>query len=731
MNRDDKTIPTQVQVKFTDAQDLPELSVYAFHGKGTLLDIKPLEKNTLSLDLPARLNGQQIELVIAPRPDNEKEIPSLASLKKLGGFSLRKRLLLEKPNFELIIPPYDFLRWCRCLVRGRLVKRFTLPDGTVTERPVCNARVHICEVDSWRILLPKIPDLDIYRLRDDLLDKLRVIPQPRPPFPIPPRPLFEAGVAPLVSTPAPVEAGISAVSIRKVAADIKPLELLSSEHKQAVYQLAASDSIAQIKQSLVDLELLIRPYLCELGYLWRYYTAHCITLTNVDSQGRFSAYIRHRCSDKPDIYIWVEQLIGGVWQTLYRPSYACGTRWNYTCGTEIVLNLPDAVACEQPGYELPEGVGLFVLPWAIGDTSIWGKPGLSTPFGWVRSDGFVDYNAGGGLGNLFNAPFGGTLHFRQDDSYFIPTASVKYYRYSYRKYSPVANTGANDSSWTAMSTPQARTYRMEYSGSQLPTYHSYPVGPFLIGGHNNLFEFKPQVPPVLASDPGTVVAREWISGPVNDIAASWDTLLTAPPLSPSNSGDDAGRYQVKIEVFDKDGVQVAPGAAFQFLCLNADKATTRVTTAAEIAGNAYVMDVQLDNNQVIAVLPQPSINGVGASEDCGFLYYNPGDPVRIAFQAGHPNNRAVFRFNVIRGSNGVAAASTAAPYVETSSATATPYVKVAGVYAHEFAPATLVGSCGNAALAASLGVYGKATNGSHRLGYDLNPLIAFALALED
>lgn len=58
MNRDDKTIATQVQVKFADAQDLPELSVYAFHGKDTLLDIKPLEKNTLSLDLPARLNGQ-------------------------------------------------------------------------------------------------------------------------------------------------------------------------------------------------------------------------------------------------------------------------------------------------------------------------------------------------------------------------------------------------------------------------------------------------------------------------------------------------------------------------------------------------------------------------------------------------------------------------------------------------------------------------------------------------
>lgn len=280
-----------------------------------------------------------------------------------------------------------------------------------------------------------------------------------------------------------------------------------------------------------------------------------------------------------------------------------------------------------------------------------------------------------------------------------------------------------------MSIPQARSYRIEYS-DRLPTYESYPVGPDLVGGHGSLFKFKPQVPPARATDPITAVVREWISGPVNDIAASWDTLLTAPPLSADNSSDDAGRYQVKIEVFDKNGVQVAPGAAFHFLCLNADQATTREASAAEIAGNAYVMDVQLDNNNVSAALPQPSINGVGASDNCGFLRYHPGELVRIAFRAEHPNDRAVFRFGVVRGSNALAAASTAAPYVETSSVTATPYVKVAGVYAHEFDPSTLVGSCVNAAFAASLGVYGKATNGYHRIGYDLSPLIAFALAAE-
>lgn len=736
MNRDDKTIPTQVQVNFVDAKDLPELSVYAFHGKGTLLDTKPLEKNTLSLDLPASLNGQHIELVVAPRPDNDKDIPSLASLKKLGGFSLRKRFLLDQPSLELIIPPYEFRYWCRCLVKGRLIKHVTLPNGTVAEWPICNSRVHICEVDIWRLVLPKIPDLDIYRLRDDLLDRLRVIPRPTPPFPIPPRPLFEVGVPSLPSTHVSISAEIRSSGLRKIAADINPIELLSNEHKQAVYTLARSDSIAQIKQSLIDLELVIRPYLCELKYIWRYYVAHCITVTDVDSQGRFSAYIRHRCTDQPDVYIWIEQLVDGVWHTRYRPSYACGTRWNYTCGSEIVINLPNAVGCEQPGYDLPDGVVLFVLPWAIGNTPIWGKPSVgSAPKGWLRSDGFVDYDADGGLVNLTDSPFGGVLHFRQDDSYFIPSDGVKYYRYSYRKHSAVPNTGADDSSWTAMSTPQARSYRIEYS-DRLPTYQSYPVGPYLVGVNNNLFEFKPQIPPLPDPNPGTVVAREWISGPVNDIAASWDTLLTAPPLSPSNSGDDAGRYQVKIEVFDKDGGLVQHGAAFHFLCINADQTTTRYANAAEVPSsiafpnNAYVMDVQLDNNNVSSALPQPSINGVGASDNCGFLRYQPGEHVRIAFQAEHPNNRAVFRFGVVRGSNALTAASTAAPYIETSSAMAAPYAKVAGVYAHEFDPSTLLETCVNAAFAAHLNVYGKATNGYHRIGYDQSRLIAFALAVD-
>jgi hypothetical protein len=78
-------------------------------------------------------------------------------------------------------------------------------------------------------------------------------------------------------------------------------------------------------------------------------------------------------------------------------------------------------------------------------------------------------------------------------------------------------------------------------------------------------------------------------------------------------------------------------------------------------------------------------------------------------------------------------ASTPTPYVEVAAASAptstTPYIKLAGYYQRDFTPAELVGSCVNAAFAASLGVYAKATNGYTRLGLDAPPkLVAFALA---
>ncbi|MEO5829110.1 MAG: hypothetical protein ABIQ36_00920 [Rhodanobacter sp.] len=724
--KSEKPVRLHIKVDFIDQGDVPTLQAYVFTRQGTALGQAPLKEGAAVIELPAVLDGQMVEVVLGPPAEKGQTPPTAAALKRMGGYTKSTRLLAEKSALQLSLSTYIFPRWCHCFVRGRLVKRFNLPDGAARELPVCHARVHICEVDRIRLVIEKLPDREILRLRDDLLDKLRIV----QPWPIPPIP-----------DPGPLAGAIlTRNSAARPAASLTPMsaQALASPNADTmalhVASLSTSESAVQIRRQLVGLASFISIHLCDLIYLWGYFRVDCLTTVEADSDGRFGALIFHDCADQPDLYFWVEQFQGGVWTTVYRPSIGCGTHWNYPCGSEVVINLPRAVACEEPPYDIPSGVTLFVLPYAIGNAPIWGVPSgaPAAPAGWVRPDGMLDYQTGSSLGWLYNAPFGGTLNFIHDDSYFIPSSGIKFYRYSYRRLSGVPNTGAADASWTPISASLARGYRMEYS-DRLPTYEGYPVGPLTPGPHSGLFEFKPQTPPARATDPATVVVREWTSGNLSEVGASWNTVLAAPPLSPDNATDDAGVFEIKIEVFDPSGNQVMPGTgSFRFLARNADGSTTRLSTAAEEAGGAYVLRVHVDNNNVTAVLPQPSIGGVAASDDCGFLRYHAGDLVHVQYLASHPNQHAVFGFGITRGSNGVAAATTLAPYVEVAAASAptatSSYVKVAGYYQRNFTPAALVGSCVNAAFAESLGVYPKVTNGYQRLGPDVSRLIAFALA---
>jgi hypothetical protein len=497
--------------------------------------------------------------------------------------------------------------------------------------------------------------------------------------------------------------------------------------------LVQPHSAAHLRSSLNLFAPYLPALLCDLPYLWSWLKCDEVLVLSGDAEGRFSGLLFHDCKDQPDIYIWVEQFRNGAWSTVFRPSLGCGTRWNYACGTEIVIDAPGADPCEDPAYDLPPGVTLFVAPWSIGNVGIWGIPPGSppAPTGMLRSDGLVDYVAAG-LGLLHDAPFGSSLTFIQDDSWFIPSAAtpITFYRYSVRRLSSTPNAGPDDASWAPLLTPLSRTYRLEYS-DRLPTYQGFPVGPETQAGRPGLMKFKPQQPP---NPGGTVVASEWVSGNLSEAAAVWNTLEQAPPMAGALATDQAGDFEVKIEVFDAAGALVLPSpSTFQFICRNAAGSDTRLSTAAEVVAGAYVMRVHVDNNGSVGELPQPDIGGNGPNPDCGFLRYDLGDQVTLRFRASHPNDRAVFGFGVVRGSNGLPIASTTAPYVEVAAATApttgASYAQQPdGFFRHDFAPGELVGACVNAAFAADLGVYGKAMDGWQRIGYDVRRLIAFALA---
>jgi hypothetical protein len=718
-----------VRLNLTDQTETSDLQAYVFSSGGTPLGSAPIsDREPAVISMPKKMDGRTIEVLLGPATKENEPFPTSGALKRGGAYSLPARYLLEKPEIEIRIPGIILPIWCICNVNGRVVKRVTLPDGSTEEMPVCNARVHICEVDPWYLILERIPDLDILRLREDLLERLyRVVP-PFPPIPDP-GPYLKRKPAFQEMRVASRMASLS--SARKVRSEN---QLADSSQHLALTALATTSNVSEMRAHLLHLNTVLYPYFCFFPYLWPYYRKDCIRVVDVDSTGRFNVNIYHDCSDQPDLYFWVEQLQDGVWKTVHKPGILCHTHWDYVCGTEVVINAPGAEPCEIPGYDVPDGVTLFVLPYKIGYTPIWGTPSGSqaAPDGWVRSDGFLNYHSGSDLGWLYNAPFGGTLRFHHDDSYFIPKDdsdpgpvdnSIKFYRYSYRR---VGDTGA----WTAMTAPQSRGYRMEYNDGSLPTYESYPVGPQTIGGEPNLFEFKPRTPPVRPIDPPTVVAREWTIGNLNDIAASWNTRATAPAMDDTNTTDDAGTFEVRIEVFNGSGQKVMPGSAtFEFLARNADGTTTRKADSGEISNGAFVFKVHVDNNAVTADLPQPSIGGVQASDNCGFLRYSdPGDQVHVEFTATHPNDHAVFDFTIKRGSNALATASTGGVYTETSVTSAPPYTDIGGVFQHNFSASSLVGTCVNAAFAADLHIWGKATDGRYRLGIHARRLIAFALA---
>ena len=77
-------------------------------------------------------------------------------------------------------------------MRGRVV-RPVLIGGVLHDMPVCNARVHICEVDRLWWLIPRLPDPIINRIRDEILEQIEWPPRPIP-IPDPPPFEFDPGV---------------------------------------------------------------------------------------------------------------------------------------------------------------------------------------------------------------------------------------------------------------------------------------------------------------------------------------------------------------------------------------------------------------------------------------------------------------------------------------------------------------------------------------------------------
>ncbi|MEA3040116.1 MAG: hypothetical protein QOE79_2629 [Sphingomonadales bacterium] len=732
-----------IRAPFEGEPDKPIAAVaYLFDRSGALLASEALSEGKAQFSLRQLPRGAR--LLIGPAIDGGKRAgpPTLAMLERLNAYAPKWQFEQGRRQYE-IDPIPDYLwpswHWCRCRVRGRLVKRVRLPGGEVVELPVCHARVHICEVDRLWWVLTRLPDPEIVRLRDELVGIIHR-PLPWPPGPDPdPR-----------ADPWPIDIGepirdlANAASRRlqlaatasligrgeEIALNPQPLppietaafaavgpNPLAQQMNPAMQFALTSHSTQVVRRSLIDNIELIRPLICLWPWLhpW-FYVCDELRVVTTDEDGGFDTTIWYpRPGDKPDLYFWVEYSIGGVWTTVYRPPIPCNTWWDYPCGTEVRITITDP-RVHGCGHTDPLP-GKQVVVKSIGRQVSMGEinrePSVVDPAADPLKAGTVK---AGWIHASKESPFGATLEPRVDFGQGLKPAGITHYRWSYR---PLGST--LDSDWVAIDVPVFRHYRETTPIGQPVIYNSVKVGP-VPGFGQYYYEIEPDLP---------AGGEDWeVLDEGYDLASAyWNTV----PLA-------TGKYELKLELFRNVGgtmtrvdltaesvdlFQIVDPAPLTSGTYNTDPAThdrTLFDGASHVAGFRLVL--HLDNRQCFGTINPATIAPGNNDTKCGFLEYSPGASAVISFRASHPANYASFDFHVTRVATPLPSAG-ASGLVDAVSANG--YSRTGDQFSKSLTVTLLLNEqlpvgetpCIRAAFAESLRVYALATDGYQRLsGYD-------------
>ena len=711
------------------------LVAHVFDTSGKLLEQTAVKNGKVELKT-AKAGAFMPRIVIAPEiegDDYSKDNVTIERLLNLGAYepALRQNGKLIE-NIVIPGPVLDLWPFCFCWVRGRVIR-------ASDSLPVCNARVHICEVDRLPRWILQLPDRDVLRLRDDLLDIIKnpPIPEPVPDFPeiipdlpdpVPPIPFNRSrfterlnirGFNPQPEPPALARPEMLRFDARALTpqlaarAPIQPAEInISSELRASLL----SNSVDNVRFALSENWRLIIPWLCLWPHWWSRFRCDEIATVETDAHGNFERLIIYPCNgDRPDLYFWVEYDLGSGFETVYRPHIGCNTYWNYDCGTEVTIRISDerVPACDP---ETPLQ-GLQVVVKSIG---------REISVREVDGDGLVNGTA----------PLGSALEPRVDfGREALIAADIPYYRWSYRRLTGTNGSISNVGPWTPMTRSVYRHYR---DGTSFP---SQAMGPLPTVGSSpapaeNLFLIKPLDPP---SGEEWVVLNERV-----DLATAYFDTHTLPgsPSAANGFAEDmaAGLYEIKLELFDDAGNRVEDWDArnIDLRIINADApfgtgtvetipapSSNRLSDGSPIDG--FRMVVRVDNNRCSAEI-DPIGGTVTADPDCGFHTYDSGDTAGLIFNARHPNDFATYSFNTGRGDGpALSLASTSGVVGEAGNdgfgeISDSRYSKNVGV-------SLLLGSCPNAAFWERLSVRAMATNGYSRLsGYDAADNAAFSLA---
>ena len=336
-------------VVLPDGIDDSEMIAHVFDEDGNRLCHCALERKGGELELPDDLVGKTITLAFEPKQVARGKDPDLSQLISRGIPVVRAVYAGKRKPIvvgEVVLDRRLFKRSC-CRVRGRVVRRIRLDNGVVLERPLCNARIVICEVDtSPRRIIELLPEDLLSRFIDELTDLLPPRPRPEPiPEPWPPGPL-----PPPPPPPPPFDHHGGHAAHGHGGA-----ETVTEAPKRLTHQAATMLFPSANRALLLANVHLLESIWCRFSWLHTRYTTDCLKTVELDSSGRFDTDISYYCyGDRPDLYFKVEQGCNGDWTTIHAPNIACNTRWDYCCGdeVEIVITSPNA------------GLGTLLQPYA-------------------------------------------------------------------------------------------------------------------------------------------------------------------------------------------------------------------------------------------------------------------------------------------------------------------------------------------------------------------------------
>lgn len=758
MERNNNTLTFKVSYEQQPEQEI-SLAGFLFYCNGILIAKQYIKDGVLQFSLADQTRNNvanyssrnpQVRLFIAPV--NEKNFEATTSIEQLENYKAYEPVLSRDANGNFNILPIPaqiskFWPFCNCRVTGTVFKWFQIGNFW-EDRPVCRARVHICEIDAIWYWIYRIPDYIIAKVPQAILNPAEVIKLPNP-IPDPP-PFMQSEVQ-----------SFQTKSLFKTSsADQKQMDIISKlpELSTEVRQNLASGNLNLIRETIAQNYGILHPWFCLWPWYWPWlYRCKELAVVYTDANGRFDTNVSYWCfGDRPDIYIWVEYFINGAWTTVYNPPIPCNTLWDYACGTNISIQITDSrvpgdCCCDCP---LP---GELVWIRSVGSTSVahinqtsflQPPPGQSVNYdriGLTDASAIYDEFFVTTVGD-YKRPFGGSPSLYMGFGSDLPNTGIYYYRWSYKQvrnaqlfpvsdtYKPLLPIGGS----------VYKAYEYEYTDSHGDTQigtDSVKLGPFTIGGNDNLYIIPPTNPNMSPFD--VLSAHLDRSNPFwNEQTYNMNTIsFDSSALKNGTTAGGDGLYEFKLELFDEAGNLLSgiPKSTFKTPEYNnagfSENAPDILLDSATLTtANAFNMLMRIDNSKCNADIFTVNVNGSPASSDCcGFVKYKHHGveaDLDLSFLATHPNNFAVFSFGVDRGACGDVAIADATGMVIDS---ASGYTLSSGIYDKHFTPAQLLGSCynngeGKAAFAETLAVLAMATDGTYRLiANDAGDVAAFAL----